>query len=217
MKLIIFPGAGDPEDECYRMVYDVIKNEALKRNFSEVIIAKYPRHHSCSTNSKLTISSTVEVMLNQVNSIEKTNEEYIIICRSYGCSAFMSSLKLLNGKTNFLRKVIMWGATSYHTWHILGLRDIEKSIKRGKDKGVNIAKDFFKELYPIENSINEIDNIIFPIYFCSGDKDSFYTIEFHNYLRSICKNPNIHFPHLIENEEHEIRNPKQEYFDLIFD
>lgn len=216
MKLIIFPGAGDPKDECYDIVYNVIKNEALKRNFSEVLIAKYPGHYSFNTNSKLSISSTIKIMLKQINSIEETNEDYIVMCRSFGCTAFLDTLKILNGKTKFLRKVILWGATSFHTMYILGFRDIEKTIKKGKSKGVKITKDFFKEFYPIENSINEIGDVNFPIYFCSGENDSFYPIEFHKYLRSICKNPNIHFPNLIKNEEHEITNHNNEYFNLIF-
>ncbi len=216
MKLIIFPGAGDPQNKEYRMIYNIILDEALKRKFSEIIVVKYPGHFSFDKNSELTVSSTVEIMLNQIHSIEKTKEDYIIMCRSYACSAFMDTLKLLNSKTKFLKKVILWGASSYHTWHLLGVVFNETSIKKGKNKGVNIAKDLFKDLYPIENSINEIENIKFPIYFCSGDKDPFYPVGFHNYLSLLSKNPNIHFPNLIKNEGHEIKTPNQEYFDLIF-
>lgn len=216
MKLLIFPGAGDPDYENYRFVYDLLKGEALKLDFSEVIVVKYPGHNSYKIKSELKISSTIKVMIKHIQSFEKSNEEFIIICRSYGCSPFMDVIKILNGKIPFLKKAILWGATSFHLWHKLSFVDIEKSIKKGKKKGVNIAKDFFKELYSIENSINEVDNINFPVYFCSGDKDSYYPIQFHNYLKSICKNPNIHFPALIKDEGHEITNPNPEYLKLIF-
>jgi hypothetical protein len=215
MKLVIIPGAGDPF-KTYTDVYDLIKTEAIKRGFSDVIIINFYGHYSFDGESVLNIKKTISLLVNKLQIIEEQKESYIILCKSYGCMPFIEILKTINIDFKFLKKVIFWAPSPYYIWY-----DYLKSsfnIKDYNDRCVRVDHNLFDEIYPFELSINQIpETTNFDIVITSGDLDNDYPESFHNTLKEINNNPRIYFPARIPNLGHSVKNPNEEYFKTILE
>ena len=46
MKFVVFIGVSDPYHNDYKVICDLIKNEAKNKDFDEVLLPSYPGHQS---------------------------------------------------------------------------------------------------------------------------------------------------------------------------
>jgi len=216
MKLIIVPGAADPEF-AYKDVYDLLSNEASARGFSKVKVLNYKGHYSYDVDSYVDIYGNKSLFIDIFNKIEKEKEEYIVLCRSFGCMIFIELLKDSNLSFDFLKKVIFWGPSPYYLWYEYLFRQFNEDIF--KEKKVRVSQSLFNELIPFELSIQDInDKIQSKIYITSGQEDSDYPKSFHKTLKEIKDNNKlkIKLPKRIKGLKHAVTEPNNEYFDLIF-
>lgn len=108
MKLIVITGGADPI-LCYKKVYELLKQKAEERKFSDCLILNFHGHYSFDETSYLNIEKTSEYLSNYFETIEKEEEEYIVLCRSYGCMPFIEILKNEKFPLQKMRKVIFLG------------------------------------------------------------------------------------------------------------
>lgn len=213
MKLIIFPGAADPHT-TYKDAYDLLRKEAKRRKLTEFILQNYPGHYSYDDNSYLSMSASVNLIRSSIRKLELKKEQYIVVCRSFGCLPFIEFLKLHTNKMIHVKKVILWGCSPYHLWYSF-FKDFDPNVFR--DKNVRVKPGLFKSIYPVELSINEISNTAsFNTFITSGDQDHYHPVYFQELLKAINKNPKVVLPDLVKGEGHTITRYNKKYFDLIF-
>lgn len=220
MKLLIIPGGSDPYLLKYKQVskdelapaYKLVRKEALNRGYSEVILPNYPGHYS-SGGGELTVDSSFEAISTHLEETELLAEPYVVFCRSYGCQVFLYALKRMALKN--IKKATLWGPILYHIYFQDLVENFAKTVSKAPENCQSFSENLFNSIYPIELSINEIDNN-FPIQITSGSKDPDYQKEFHLFLHSINQNPNIQFSPLIQDVGHTVTEPNEKYFNLIF-
>lgn len=213
MKLIIFPGGSDPNHKSYKDVYGLIRHEAKKRNFSNVLIPTYPGHKSHNEDGEITVSGAVIIIRSTIEKAESEKEDYIVVARSFGCFPLLDVLKKM--KTNYLKKAILWGASSFYEYYKQAVIDFDENYKYALAVGTKVSKDIFKEIYPIELSINELNHINYPLMITSGSEDTYHSIQFHNFLKSIKSSPNVSFPNLISGVDHSVHQYDEDYINLL--
>ena len=185
-NLIIFPGGGDPENTKYNKVYSLIENEAKKRNYNEIFIAKWPGHKSFNDNAKevIKMDTSLENAILYLNEFEKKGKKYDVICRSYGCSVLMAALN--NTSLNNLDRIVLWGPPAHHVFYEMYVINLEETKKEAYLKGANVNFDSFLSSIPIEYLIKEYNkkNLLIIAY---GTEDKFCTPDFVKFLKSLPK------------------------------
>jgi len=216
MKLIVFPGTADPKT-AYKEVYDLLKQEAKRRNFTEFILKNYPGHYSYDESSYLSVAEIVKIIHSSILELEEKKESYIVLCRSFGCVPFIEFLKSSPQTPTFLKKVVLWGVFPFYLWYSYFSMDFTKLTDEFIKNGYRVKPELFNEIYPVELSINEISkDLPFDIYITSGERDDDYPEHFRKFLTAINQNPQVCFPERIRGEGHTITKSNKDYFDLIF-
>jgi len=214
MNLLILPGGGDPNHSSSMKSISLLKTEAAKRLFNNVIISTYLGHFSHPQKGKLEIRTTKSEMLFQLKKMDELNDKFIVFVRSYGCNPLLELLVKNQRDFRNLKKVIIWGASNY--WHEIPDEKISDVIYYVKEeKGGLMSSSIFSEIIPIENTLPQINNINYPIIFCTGTLDKHSPLSFYTHLKKLSNSSNVYFAKLIENEGHTIEYYNKEYLDLI--
>lgn len=216
MKLIVFPGGSDSNHEEYNQVYSLIKQHAPKFGYNECIIPTYPGHDSHHQKREITLSSSVKITRQHIDKLEQQKELYRVVCRSFGCFPFVEVIKEV--QTNFLAKAILWGVPPYYLYFKVSVEDFDENFQKSRDRGVNPSKTLFQEVYPIELSIQKLQNIEFELVVCSGSLDKFFPEHFRQTLIEMIKKNNsskIYIHEAIEGLDHAVKKYNEDYLNLL--
>lgn len=214
MRFLIVPGAADPK-HFYTDVYDLVCQEASKRNYSTCQLISYQGHYSFDNESYLSIHKVAQGLIELLDEYEQVGEDYIILSRSFGCMPLIECLKIYSNKLAHLKKVVFWGASPFYLWY--KYLKIAFDEEQFKEKNVRVDSSLFNEVYPFELSLIEVPkNINYEIHVTSGALDDDYPESFHITLKELNKNFKINFRDRIPNIGHAVKEPNEEYFNLIF-
>lgn len=211
-KLIILSGGGDPENEKYKKVYNVILGFAKKLNYEETLIKGWKGQHSYSEDGFINMGEATESAISLFNETEEQDVSYDVICRSFGTGVFLNICQKID-----LRNIgfaTLWGMPSYTTFYKLYKENILSESELSKNKGLNIDETFFESVIPFELLLGRF-NRNFRVNFVSGSEDVVCTPAFNDFLKQSIKNNNIQFS-IITGLPHEVPYYHQEYLEKIF-
>jgi hypothetical protein len=212
-SLLIITGTGDANHPNYKMVYDIIKDNALKRSFDDVIIPTLFGQESHSSVEPLRLDKNSKLILAEIERLESTGKHYDVICRSYGCSVFFEMERRYKPVLEFLNRVIMWGPSPFYVYYKFGFKQIESYSEKGKLKGTILDEDLFKTMYPFELHVKEFENN-FDLTIATGTLDHYCSEAFLNYLANDNKDKEITFLTL-EELPHAVKVEDSAYLELL--
>lgn len=183
MKLLIFPGGGNPDDKLYSKVYGLLVERAPQFGYTAVdtsvrwpghVVEGGTRHESLSFQGALTVAEA------RLNEYERLETPFDILGRSFG--TYVALKATTKGKLSNLRRVILWGAPPFWLIWQMFVRDLDKNRKASLKKGLNIDQTFFPTLEPIESLIQETHR---SVVVATGSDDRYSTPFFHAYLMQV--------------------------------
>lgn len=197
-KLIVFPGLSSPFNNRHAPIYDLLRNEAKKRD------------------TEIEISQRLLPLRNY-----STLEEEQIFCRTVGLS-FSCFIPLVAAsemrEKRCWEKIVVWGMLLYwKIWTGFG-RNIKPEVLALDTRILEPYNEFFRQLVPHEYLITEVD---LPVTVGPGSEDKYVDVEFFCYLKSIYKKKgkNLHSFEYIHGCSHTvtIKNMNwQGYIKMIF-
>ena len=214
MKLFIIPGGGDPESEDYKKGFELIETEAIKREFEDMHIFKFPGHFSLTgdqefLNQKVAASIVEEKLLER----EKQHLPYVIFSRSYGCGVAMEVLSKQTLPN--LQRIVLWGPTPILGIYKATVFDKDKIEKAKITKGCYVNYETYKSCNPVEIQLLNY-NGEHQLYIGAGSLDEHCKPEFLDFLEKYIgkrkKMKYIRIPKL----KHEVTEFNEEYINLIF-
>jgi len=211
-KLIILSGAGDPEKEKFKQVYNVIVNYAKNIGYDEIQIQGWKGQTSFSENGFLNLKSATELAISLFEKAE-ADKSYDVICRSFGTGVFLNMCQSI--KLKKISFVSLWGIPTYTAiWEIFKEK-INETIISSKNKGVNIDRTFFDSIIPFDLLLNRF-NQDFRVNVVNGSEDIYSPPAFNNFLRDTTKMHNQFFSQ-INGLPHEVTEYHQEYLEKLFE
>ncbi len=223
MKLIIFPGAGSPDNTAYSKVYDLLESRAPEYGYTSVDSSlRWPGHindQGVATGS-LELKSAVSVAEEKLMKLERAREDYTILARSFGCTVSTSCVTTM--QLEKLSKLILWGPPPYALMWEMFVRDLDINAKDAREKGVIMDEAIFPSLTPLESLLPQVpcETVV-----ATGAEDPYVPPAFLEYLRSRTKNNNnITFKAAAPGVGHEVPPRKgrvtdqeiQTYLDTLF-
>ncbi|MFB6198400.1 MAG: alpha/beta fold hydrolase, partial [Halobacteriaceae archaeon] len=183
MKLLVFPGGGNPSHQKYQSAYRLFKNEAPRYGYDEIDVSlRWPGHFTADVNhgEELTFDAGVSTALDYLREHEQQDERFDIVARSFG--TLVSAQCAVDIRFEKLRKLILWGAPPFWLFWEMWVRDLDRSRKEGLAKGIQIGESFFSTLVPFEELIQELS---YPVLVAGGSEDDFSPPAFRKYLKSL--------------------------------
>jgi len=211
-KLIILSGAGDPENEKYKIVYNLIIHFAETLNYGEIIIQGWVGQASNAEKGFLNMSEATESATSLFKKHEENEIGYDVICRSFGTGVFLNMCQKLE-----LKKIgfaSLWGMPTYTTFYELFKEKLVETIVSSRNKGVNFNESFFDSVIPFDLLLNRF-NQNFRVNIVNGSDDIYSPLAFHHFLKKSFKNRNLKFS-LIDGLHHEVTEYQQEYLEKLF-
>ncbi len=180
MRLIIFPGVGNPEQPKYKSVYRLLESAAQDRGYKSVdTTLRWPGQN---LNGKLTLEGAVAVAQEMIHSLEVNGQRYDFLARSFGCYV---ALKIaLDKQPNHLRRIILWGPPPYWLMWEMWCRDIESNRQLVTKNNFNLDESFFSTLVPLECILPEMR---YEIVLAVGDQDPYVSPVYFGYIEAICR------------------------------
>lgn len=211
-KLIILSGAGDPENEKYKKVYNLITNYAKKLNYEDIIIHGWTGQESNAKKGVLNMTESTESAILLFKKIESDNVPYDVICRSFGTGVFLNMCQKLElSKIGFAS---LWGIPAYTSFYELFKEKIEETKILSKNKGVNIDDTFFDTVIPFDLLLNKF-NQEFKVNIINGSQDVYSPPAYYLFMKNYFKRKNLNFS-FIDELPHEVTEYHQEYLEKIF-
>lgn len=211
-KLVILSGAGDPENEKYKKVYDLIIHYAKTLCYSEIIIHGWKGQDSYSEKGFLNMTDATVSAISFFEKLEKDNVRYDVICRSFGTGVFLNLCQTVELKNIGFSS--LWGLPMYTAFYELFKENMETTIISSRKKGVNVENSFFHSVIPFELLLSRFKQS-FRLNIVNGTEDIYSTPDFYNFLVRSIKCKNISFS-LIEGLPHEVTEYHQEYLEKLF-
>lgn len=222
MNLLIFPGAGNPDTDQYKQVYDVIRRETKQYGYDSVLCdVRWPGHTTddeYGSAPSLTIPSAIVVAKAKIASMP--DGPFTVLARSFGCFVALKMAQDLPTSIRLPAQMILWGPAPYwRMWEIFK-GDLDGAQKQAHTKGAKIDGQFFAAIEPLESLIKKVS---IPTIIASGAEDEYCELAFINYLREITKdNPLVRIKKPVEGAKHEVTDkagPKviQEYAAALFE
>ena len=152
MKLLIFPGGGNPAHESQAKVYDLLSERAKDFGYSSVDTSVRWPGHFCPTSpagSDLTFQGAVNMAIAKLAEIEQQDEAYDILARSFGTYVALKAVTKINVQK--LRRVVLWGPPPFWLFWELFVRDLPTSKADSESKGFLIDESPFPSLEPFES------------------------------------------------------------------
>lgn len=210
---LIIPGAGDPDHELNKDSYYYIKEEALKRGFTKVIVIKTPGHESYSDETLyLNQKKSAELLSAELKKYDELNIKCSIFTRSYGCGILLRSI--LENSFGNIENIKMWGAIPYLSLYnvILGAPN---NISKAKNKGCLLNHDSFYSCDPIELQIMKYKGDV-PLNIGVGSLDKHSKLSFYNYVIDYTPDKqNVKYS-IVNGLGHVIEGYNKKYLDFIF-
>lgn len=200
--LLIAPGAGDPNSELYKQVYELLVSLARAEGYSDIdTFIRWPGQFSFHGPSILTVEHAVAVLGERLARYEVTGVQYDILARSFGCCVVLLAAEefhLCN-----LNRIILWGAIPHWKVWQLFVEEFEASCKQGLEKGVRFDERLYKSCVPLEVLLPRCR---FPVRFANAENDGLLSTGFVDYLKNdICAaNQLVYFAAPVPGASHEI-------------
>lgn len=211
-KLIILSGTGDPENETYKKVYNVIVEHANKLNYREIFIQGWKGQGSFIEKGFLNMNDATESAILLFEKIERDSDEYDVICRSFGTGVFLNLCqKVVLKKIGF---VSLWGMPTYSIMYEILKEKIQETIYNARNKGVNIDETCFESIIPFDSLLYRF-NQNFRVNIINGSEDIYSPPAFNQFLKSSTNNKNFYFT-LIPGLAHEVEEFHAEYLKTLF-
>lgn len=182
MKILIFPGGGNPDSALYAKVYGLIVEQAGRFGYSRVDTSvRWPGHvlvpHDDS--EKLTFQGALTTAAAKLAEYEQAAEPYDILSRSFGTYV---ALKATLGPLKHLRRVVLWGSPPFwHVWQLF-VRDLDETKLVAEAKGLLVDERFFPSLEPVESLLQHTPR---KVVVATGADDKYSTPAFHSYLMQL--------------------------------
>ena len=183
MKLVLFPGGGNPDTDLYSKVYGLLVKRAPAFGYSAVDTSvRWPGHVILpgEGDDVLTFQGALAVAKTTLAGHEGVGEPYDILARSFG--TYIALKATMETTLQHLRRVILWGAPPFwHMWQMF-VRDLEETKDTARAKGILVDKSLFPSLHAIESLLQETPRKVIVV---TGTDDKFSTPAFHSYLMQI--------------------------------
>lgn len=203
MKLIIFPGAGDPHSAEYSKVYELLREKGGSFGYSEVDTSvRWPGQFLSNpeTTAALNLKSAVAAARSALNKCETSGEPYDILARSFGTSVALAATMEENHPN--LRRIILWGAVPHWKVWELFVQNFESVKRISQEKGVRIDREFYGSCEPTEALLLKNPH---QIVVAVGSRDKYSSREFHYYLLTLLMGKtNVTFRPPVEGAPHEV-------------
>jgi hypothetical protein len=205
MKLLIFPGGGNPSHREYKDAYDLLAENAPRYGYDEVDISlRWPGQFTENerADDALTFDGAVDAASSYLSQHEQEKERFDIVSRSFG--TLVAARSAIGDQPAKLRKLIFWGVPPYWLFWRRWKRDLEANRKMGLRKGIRIEESFFSSLVPFEETIPELP---YPAVVATGTNDEVAQPAFLKYLASlVSEEQDIDFrvvddaPHVVDSD-----------------
>lgn len=203
MKLLIFPGAGDPHAAEYSKVYQLLRAQAGSFGYSEVDTSiRWPGQFLSKPDSTeaLNLKSAVAVAKRKLGECEASAQGYDILARSFGTVVALSAS--FDGSYPNLRRIVLWGTCPYWKAWEMFVDDFDSTRQVSQQKGVRIEAGFFSSCEPIETLLLKTPR---QVVVTVGGNDKYSSREFHSYLLALLmEHSNVTFRHPVEGAPHEV-------------
>jgi hypothetical protein len=204
MKLLIFPGAGNPDSGRYSMVYSLLAERASDFGYTAVDTSlRWPGQFREKDVKEvvLTPQGAVEVAQSKLAEYEIASEPYDILARSFGAHIALKST--LNITATHLRRIVLWGSLPYWLMWEAYVHDLENTKDMALAKGVQVDRNLFHSLEPIEWLLQQTKR---KVIIAAGTEDPYSTPAFHSYLSQIFigEHKNILFKPPVRGASHEV-------------
>jgi hypothetical protein len=209
MKLLIFPGGGNPDTKLHREVFDLIGKNAARFGYSEMDdTLRWPgqRLGSGPADQVLTFDSSLEEanakLAEHEECYERDGIQYDVLARSYGTYVALKSTMV--GEFKGLRRIVLWGAPSFWVMWKLFVRELDEGRARRAEKGLHLERSFFPSLEPIEWLLQETPRTVVVT---SGSEDVYSPPAFQAYLMQLAlsSNGDVRFRPIVQGAPHETR------------
>jgi len=203
MKLLIFPGTGNPQHPKYAEVYSLIDCLARRNGFASVDLSiHWPGHFSPTQPDArvLTLPSSVEVAVRIIKDHEGSGKPYVILARSYGTFVAMRAVQEVQVKQ--LAKIILWGVIPFWVYWDECVRRLDEIKSKCSEVWCNIDESCYRTLEPIEWLVASAS---VRTTVAVGTHDEYCSPGFFNYLKeTACKNNLVHFPAPVIGARHSV-------------
>lgn len=175
MNLVILPGGGNP-DAQYKQVYALLEEGAKKYGYTNIdTTLRWPGHINPNKTMKhdtLTLEAAVERTARKLKEYEAKQMSYDLLGRSFGgLVALRYATRMPTHK--LLKKIILYGPVPYwRIWEDFG-RDIKKTSKKARERGLSINSNYFPTVIPIESMLPSVE---VPTVVVLGEKDEYVNI-----------------------------------------
>ena len=202
MKLLIFPGGGNPDTTLYAKVYGLLTDHAHDYGYSGVDVSvRWPGHtREADSGEALTLRGAYESAQRVLHTYEEEGKPYDILARSFG--TYVALKVAARTDVSHLRRVLLWGSPPYWQVWELFTRDLNDTQAIARSKGLLVDDSFFPSLEPIESLLKAAHHTVVV---ATGADDKYSTPEFHTYLMSCAKGQhNVWFRPVIAGAPHEV-------------
>lgn len=204
MKLVILPGAGNPDSMLYSKVYGLLAEQAPRFGYCGVETrVRWPGHTTGPRDSgpALSFHGAVAAAEAVLAAHEVARQPYDLLARSFGTYVALKATMVpsLQG----LRRVILWGPPPFwRMWEIL-VRDIATTKEVAVTKGVRIDESLFADLEPVESLLQ---HTVRTVIIATGTLDAYATPAFHSYLSQLAigSRSNLVFRSPVNGAGHEV-------------
>lgn len=184
MRLVVFPGAGNPDVEQYRGVYELLSREASARGYDHVDVSiRWPGHTlpGSPAAGTLTLDGAIRVGVDHVREQESIGGTYRLLARSFGTLVAANVVREV--RPQHLERLVLWGPPPYWVLWKVFVADSEAQAA-ARAKGLRIDQGFFRSIRPFEIGVTEITC---PTLIATGQNDPYCRPEFLEYLGSLTK------------------------------
>jgi pimeloyl-ACP methyl ester carboxylesterase len=219
VKLLIFPGGGNPSHQKYKGAYDLLKGSAPQYGYDEVDISvRWPGHHKKDERpiESLTFGGAVNVATAYLEQHEQQEEYFDVLARSFG--TLVATKCVIDNQPTKLRKIILWGVPPYWLSWKVWKQDLDENKRRALSKGLHIEDSFFSTLIPFEAMLPQLS---YPTIIAGGRKDKRSPPSFLKYLKSlVSEHQDVSFPPVVDGASHVVDNDspsgvKEEYMETL--
>lgn len=220
MRLLIFPGGGNPAHSLYHKVYQSVEEAVRSYGFDHVDWSlRWPGQFDTDPDSEpeRTLSGSVEVARRKIQEFEDLGQPYVIFARCFGVLVVLKTLQLTKSKN--LDCLILWGSIPFWVYWKMFVMEFADSQKTALEKKSKLDGSFYPSLAPVEVLLPAVT---YRTIVACGAEDKYSPPSFHNYLTELCRsNTRVEFRAPVDGAGHEMTSeyPAEvftEYMNALF-